>query len=156
MVCTFQDVGPGRFRFRAVLPGRGRRFAMAEERLYMNVVNGWDQMDTAVTANNEQVAHLEVSLPKLRERSQRARSLNAQYAAMRAAKQEVWRELQQVLEEGDAVMRYLKEGVRAHYGKRSEKLVEFGVQPFRGIKRKSAQDSAAPDVPPASAPDSAK
>lgn len=129
---------------------------MAEERLYMNAVNGWDQMATAVTANNEQVEHLEVSLPKLRERSQRARSLYAQYAAMKAAKQEVWKELQQVLEEGDAVMRYLKEGVRAHYGKRSEKLVEFGMQPFRGIKRKSAKDSTVPDISPALAPDSAK
>jgi hypothetical protein len=75
---------------------------------------------------------------------------------MKAAKQEIWRELQQVLEEGDAAMRYLKEGVRAHYGKRSEKLVEFGVQPFRGIKRKSAKDSTVPDVPPAPVPDSAK
>ena len=129
---------------------------MAEERLYMNAVTGWDQMATAVTANNDQVAHLEVSLPQLRERSQRARSLYAQYAAMKAAKQEVWKELQQVLEEGDASMRYLKEGVRAHYGKRSEKLVEFGVQPFRGIKRKSAKNSTAPAVSPAPVPDSAK
>ncbi|MEA2558651.1 MAG: hypothetical protein QOH06_155 [Acidobacteriota bacterium] len=129
---------------------------MAEERLYMNAVNGWDQMATAVTANNQQVGHLEVSVPKLRERSQRARSLYVQYAAMKAAKQAVWKELQQVLEEGDAEMRYLKEGVKAHYGKRNEKLVEFGVPPFRGIKRKSAQDSTAPDISPASAPDSAK
>ncbi|HEX6862883.1 MAG TPA: hypothetical protein VF414_08715, partial [Thermoanaerobaculia bacterium] len=81
---------------------------MAEERLYMNAVNGWDQMATAVTANNDQVAHLEVSLPGLRARSQRARRLYAQYAAMKAAKQDIWKELQQVLEEGDAVMRYLK------------------------------------------------
>ena len=129
---------------------------MAEERLYMNAVNGWDQMATAVTANNGQVAHLEVSLPRLQESSQRARNLYAQYAAMMAAKQEVWKELQQVLEEGDAEMRYLREGVKAHYGKRNEKLVEFGVPPFRGIKRKSAKDSTAPDMPPASAPDSAK
>lgn len=129
---------------------------MAEERLYMNAVNGWEQMATAVTTNKEEVGHLEVSVPKLRERSQRARRLYARYAAMRAAKQEVWRELQQVLGEGDSVMRYLKEGVKAHYGKRSEKLVEFGVQPFRGIKRKSAKNSTAPDVSPASAPDSAK
>lgn len=129
---------------------------MAEERLYMNVVNGWDQMATAVTANNGQVAHLEVSLPKLQESSQRARNLYAQYAAMRAAKQEAWKELQEVLEDGDAMMRYLKEGVKAHYGKRNEKLVEFGVQPFRGIKRRSAKKTTAPEVSPAPAPDSAK
>src|ERR1044071_8522753 len=129
---------------------------MAEERLYMNAVNGWDQMATAVTANHQQVGHLEVSVPKLRERSQRARSLYARYAAMRAAKQEIWWNVQKVLEEGEAEMRYLREGVKAHCGKRSEKLVEFGVPPFRGIKRKSAKASTAPDIHPASAPDSAK
>ena len=129
---------------------------MAEERLYMNAVTGWDQMASSLTANNDQVAHLEVGVPKLRERSQRARSLYAQYAAMRAAKQAIWKELRQVLEEGEAEMRYLREGVKAHYGKRSEKLVEFGVQPFRGVKRKSAKDSTAPDISPALAPDSAK
>src|SRR5688572_1469514 len=91
IVCTSRRCSPGPIPVPGDLPGKGRRCAMAEERLYMNAVNGWDQMATAVTANNQQVGHLEVSLPKLRERSQRARSLYAQYAAMRAAKQEVWK-----------------------------------------------------------------
>lgn len=128
---------------------------MAEERLYMNVVNGWDKMDTAVTANRQQLPHLEINLPGLRERSQRARSLYAQYAAMMAAKQEIWKELQQVLEQGNAVMKFLREGVKVHYGKRNEKLVEFGVQPFRGIKRKPAQKPTAPETS-APTPDSSK
>ncbi|HWM91524.1 MAG TPA: hypothetical protein VN493_12230 [Thermoanaerobaculia bacterium] len=132
---------------------------MAEERLYMNVVTGWDKMDTAVTANNQQVPHLEINLPGLRDRTQRARSLYAQYAAMMAAKQEVWKELQQVLQEGNAVLRFLREGVKAHYGKDNEKLVEFGVQPFRRIKRKRAEKPTAAETPavsPASTPDPAK
>ena len=132
---------------------------MAETRLYMNMVNGWDKMDTAVSANKQQLSHLEILLPKLRDRSQRARSLYAKYAAMMAAKQEVWKELQQVLEEGTSAMRFLKEGVRYHYGKDNEKLVEFGVQPFRGIKRKPARKRLAPEasaVSPAPVPDPAK
>jgi hypothetical protein len=112
---------------------------MADERLYMNTVNGWDKMDTALTANSEQLPHLEINLPRLREKSQRARSLYAQYAATLAAKQEIWKEMQLALREGDAVMKFLKEGVKAHYGKDHEKLVEFGVQPFRGLKRKRAE-----------------
>ena len=128
---------------------------MAEERLYMNTVNGWDKMDTAVTANNEQLAHLEINLPRLREKSQRARSLYAQYAAMLAAKQEIWKELQQVLQEGNAEMKFLREGVKAHYGKDHEKLVEFGVQPFRGIKRKRAEKPPVIETP-APTPDPAK
>jgi hypothetical protein len=130
---------------------------MAGTRLYMNTVNGWDRMDSAVTANNQQVPHLEINLPRLRDRAQRARNLYAQYAAMMAAKQEVWKELQQVLDEGDAEMKFLSAGVKAHYGKSNEKLVEFGVQPFRGIKRKRAEKPTAPETPAVSpAPDSAK
>jgi hypothetical protein len=128
---------------------------MAEERLYMNTVNGWDKMDTAVTANSEQLPHLEINLPKLREKSQRARSLYARYAATVASKQEIWKELQQVLGEGDAVMKFLKEGVKAHYGKDNEKLVEFGVQPFRGLKRKRAEKPPVIETP-APTPDPAK
>ena len=128
---------------------------MADERLYMNTVNGWDKMDTAVTANREQLPQLEINLPGLRERSQRARSLYAQYAAMLASKQEIWKELQQVLRDGNAVMKFLKEGVKAHYGKDHEKLVEFGVQPFRGLKRKRAEKPPVIE-PPAPTPDSAK
>jgi len=132
---------------------------MAEDRLYMNTVNGWEKMDVAVTANNQQVAHLEINLPGLRERSQRARSLYAQHAAMTAAKQEIWKELQQVLREGDAVMKFLKEGVKAHYGKDNEKLVEFGLQPFRGVKRKRAEKRPVIEKPaaaPVPTPDPAK
>jgi hypothetical protein len=66
----------------------------------MNTVNGWDKMDVAVTANAAKVPELEVNLARLRDRSQRARALFAQQAALAAAKQEVTKELQQVIQEG--------------------------------------------------------
>lgn len=131
---------------------------MADSRLYMNTVNGWDKMDTAVTANATQVPNLEINLEGLRQKSKRARELYAQHAAMTAAKQEVWKDLQEVLREGDAVMKFLKEGVKAHYGKDSDKLIEFGVQPFRGLTRKPVVKPPAPETPapPALTSDPAK
>ena len=36
-----------------------------------------------------------------------------------------------LLEEGLKLATFLRVGVRQHYGNRSEKLVEFGFQPFR-------------------------
>ena len=129
---------------------------MAQEWQYMNTVNGWDKLDVAVTANVTQVPEVEVNLPGLRERSQKARKLFAKQAALTAAKQEVTKELQQVIQEGNARARVIREGLRAYLGKDSEKLIEFGVLPFRG--RKPAEKSPAPETstPPVPAPDSVK
>ena len=132
---------------------------MAHEWQYMNTVNGWDKMDVAVTTNAAKVPELEVNLARLRERSQRARALFAQQAALTAAKQEVTKELQQVIQEGNSVVRFLREGLRVYLGKTSEKLIEFGVQPFRGLsrevlaKRRKAGTETSMPIP---APDSVK
>ena len=130
---------------------------MAQEWQYMNTVNGWDKLDVAVTANVEKVPEVEVNLPGLRERSQKARNLFVKQAALTAAKQEVTKELQQVIQEGNARARVISEGLRTYLGKESEKLIEFGVLPFRGL-RKPAEKSPAPETsaPPVPAPDSVK
>lgn len=131
---------------------------MAHEWQYMNAVNGWDKIDVAVTANAVKLPELEVNLGGLRNRSQRARQLFAQQAALTAAKQEVTKELQQVMQEGNALARFLREGLRAYLGKGSKKLIEFGVRPFRGLNRKPAPPPPAPETsaPSVPAPDSVK
>ena len=130
---------------------------MAIEWMYMNRVNLWDKMDVGVSANAEELPQLEINLGKLRGKSQRARSLFSQQASLQAAKQEVTKELQQVIEEGDQLLRFLSEGLRDHYGKGSEKLIAFGVQPFRGLNRKTAPKPTPETVaPPAVTPDPAK
>ena len=131
---------------------------MAETRLYMNAVNGWDRVDAAVTARAEEVPQLEVNLPALRGKSQRVRALFAQQASLTAAKQEVTRELNQLILEGNALVDFIKTGARAHYGKDSERLIEFGIIPFRGKSQKAALKRRAPETaePPASTPDSVK
>ena len=131
---------------------------MAQEWQYMNTVNGWDKLDVAVTANSTQVPEAEVNLPGLRERSQKARNLFAKQAALTAAKQEVTKELQQVIQEGNARARVIREALRTYLGKDSEKLIEFGVLPFRGLTRKPAEKRPASETsaPPVPAPDSVK
>jgi uncharacterized coiled-coil DUF342 family protein len=121
---------------------------MSDVRLYMNKVNGWEKLDTAVTANG--VSHLEVNLPKLRDKSQQIRGLYAQHAVHAAARQAITQEIQTLIEEGEQIFRSVREGLKEHYGKRSEKLVEFGVEPLRvgavtrrrNRKKKSAESTA--------------
>ena len=125
---------------------------MADPRLYMNKVNGWEKMDTAMTANDAEVSHLGFKLPTLRDRSQRMRGLYARHAALAAERQAITEEMQQVIEEGEQLFRLLREGLRQHYGKRNLKLIEFGIEPLSSRPR----TDTSPPLPEAPAPDSAK
>ena len=140
---------------------------MSDVRLYMNKVNGWEKMDTAMTANDKEVAHLGFKLPKLRDNSQKMRVLYARHAALAAERQAITQEMQTLIDEGDQIFRMLREAVKDHYGKRNEKLVEFGVEPVRTAtiqrrRRESTKEkeaAAAAQLPaesPAPAPDSVK
>jgi hypothetical protein len=59
------------------------------------------------------------------------------------------RQLQEALVEGQRLATVLRLAIKEHYGIRSEKLAEFGLQPVRGRPRKAKP--AAPE-PPAPAP----
>ena len=53
-----------------------------------------------------------------------------------AAKQEASIQLREVMAEGQRLLTVLKLSVKQQYGIDSEKLAEFGLQPFRGRRRK--------------------
>jgi hypothetical protein len=113
---------------------------MAKVYLYMNRVNGWAQVAAGVIANEAQVPQLLGGLSRLEVLIALMRSLSVQFAALRASKQELAQQIQAALREGDALADFLKTGARAHYGNDSEKLVEFGVQPFRGRTKKKVTE----------------
>ena len=87
----------------------------------------------AVEANLEEVPQLRAPWSRLTWLLSRASELTAQQAALTAAKQEVSKELAEVVMEGRRIMTFLDTGLRLHYGSRSEKLTEFGQRPFRGL-----------------------
>jgi hypothetical protein len=60
--------------------------------------------------------------------------------------------LQKTLRQGQALVDLMRTGAREHFGADSEKLAEWGIQPFRGRARKEAVKP--PENPPAEAPDS--
>jgi hypothetical protein len=87
----------------------------------------------AVEANIGEVPHLRGPLDRLIALQGRAGELVAKQAALTAAKQEVSKELAELISEGRKLMTFLDAGLRLHYGNRSEKLTAFGQQPFRGL-----------------------
>jgi len=94
----------------------------------------------ALEANIEEVPQLREPLDRLNALLARADDLLGQQAALAAAKQEVSKELGEVIIEGRRVLAFVDNGLRFHYGRRSEKLVEFGQQPFRGLKSRATSN----------------
>ena len=73
---------------------------------------------------------------------------------MAASKQERSKQLQAIISEGQRLATGMRKMIVHQYGVRSEKLTEFGLQPFRGRKAKPAEEN--PEKPQPSSPASTK
>ena len=105
------------------------------EKSYADVVAGWKDLRGGLTANVADVPYLELHTQQLGGFITQTEDLTNQQAAHTAAKQQVTRQIEELIDLGQKLATFLRVGVRQHYGNRSEKLVEFGLQPFRGKKR---------------------
>ena len=89
----------------------------------------------ALEVNLAELPQLEVPLRKIDVVLTEMKGLSAQQASLTASKQEVTKRLQELNRKGQRLLTFVDAGVREHYGTRSEKLVEFGQQPFRSQPR---------------------
>jgi hypothetical protein len=110
---------------------------MSVETTYKGKVEDWERLNERLTANVGDLAHLEKSRAQLQALMEQARGIAAVQVAQMAAKQEASQKLAEVIAEGTRLATLLRSSVRQHYGIRAEKLVEFGVKPFRGRKPKT-------------------
>jgi uncharacterized protein (DUF1778 family) len=117
---------------------------MAKETTYKGILGDWQRLIAALLANAAELVHLEASRLMLEQLLARALEISERQAGLRAAKQEATRELQEIIASGQRLTSILRLGAKHHYGPGSEKLTHFDVQPFRGRKRKPAEQ---PEVP---------
>jgi len=123
---------------------------MARPRKALNVVTDWDQSASAAEANAAELPHLEAPRIKLQGLSTLTRNLLVEQSALSARKQDVTRQLEKALREGQALTDFIRTGARAQFGPTSEKLVEFGMVPFRGRSRKKDSEpttTPSPETP---------
>jgi hypothetical protein len=125
---------------------------MARE-TYGETLTGWQELATSLEVNTADLQHLESHRGRLAELLKRAQALSNQQAALTASKQEVSKELLGVIAEGRKLATFLRVGVKQHYGNRAEKLVEFGLRPFR-TRRRPAETEPPPVEKSAAAPGS--
>ncbi|HSN89563.1 MAG TPA: hypothetical protein VL025_22565 [Thermoanaerobaculia bacterium] len=110
-----------------------------------------ERMFGALDANVADLAHLQGSREKLGSQLELAREVFRLQSAHTAGKQEASQQLKQIMLDLGKLVSFLRHGVKEHYGTRSEKLVDFGLTPYRSQPRRVETAPPAPPAPPAPA-----
>jgi len=122
-----------------------------KETRHSGILGDLQGLSVVLEANKEEIPGLETFRLKLSGIVSQTLETRMQQAALRAAKQESSKQLRRLLTEGQSVANVIRTVVKDHFGPREEKIVEFGLQPFRGRKPKTATEETTPTTPPASA-----
>ena len=113
---------------------------MSQETTYAGMIGEWQKLIATLEANASDLPHAEVPKNQLAAMLARAQWISLEQAALAATKQEKSKQLKDVMIEGQRLANALRVLIRQRYGIRSEKLVEFSLQPFRGRKRKATTE----------------
>lgn len=104
---------------------------MSNETTQLGQKGEWQKLIKPVESNPE-LAYLATQKDKLSGFLEQAVEITHQQNALTAQKQELSKQLQTIMIEGQRTATILRKSIAGHYGIRSEKLAEFGLQPFRG------------------------
>ncbi|MEA2604471.1 MAG: hypothetical protein QOF89_5463 [Acidobacteriota bacterium] len=120
---------------------------MARETMNAGKLGSLARFTAALAANAPELAHLEGPRLRLDKVVGDAQEVAKQQAAFVASKQDASKRLKTLVNEGQRLATGISRLLTENYGLRSEKLAEFGMQPFRGKKVK--QEKPEPPAPPA-------
>jgi len=121
---------------------------MARETRKTAILGDLQNLSATMELNKELLPNLEPFRLQLTGIVTQTVDTSKQLAAMRAGKQELSKQVRQFLTEGQRMADVIRTAVRAHFGPESEKIAEFGLQPFRGRKVKAAPLKPTPTTPP--------
>ncbi len=110
----------------------------------------WRRLIQSLLANLGELAHLDAPRIKLEGLTDEALLIVKEQRILAARRQAASKRLLEILVEGRRLADFVHTGVREYYGTRSEKLTEFGLQPFRGRKAPKPQEPEEPTAPEAS------
>jgi hypothetical protein len=117
---------------------------------YSETIGNLARLTAALGANATEIPHLEGVRGRLEKILADAQEAAKEQAALIANKQKATKKLQSLAREGLRVATGVQKLLKEHYGLGSEKLAEFGVQPFRGRKAKKTEPEqpGTPTPPP--------
>ncbi|HSK75125.1 MAG TPA: hypothetical protein VLQ45_01590 [Thermoanaerobaculia bacterium] len=118
---------------------------------FADVMTEADGLLVKVQANAADLGYLEANRNLLAAAFEGAKEASVRQAASRAQCQQATRDLEGFLAELKEQVTRMRNGLRHQYGLKSEKLVEFGLQPRRKPQR-SKENGPVPAPPPTPAP----
>src|SRR4051812_30693858 len=98
----------------------------------------WDGLATASTANAADLPQAEIARTGLVKLRDELRELVNQRNLHQSNKQQLPQRIAKTHEGGAKLATVIRVLAKQHYGNRSDKLVEFGIPPFRGRAHKAA------------------
>ena len=121
---------------------------------YADVVTDWEQLGGSLATNITDLPNLEAYRTELLGLLEQVRALTVQQSIHKANFQQASKDLKEVMTRGKKLATFLRAGIKHRYGNRSEKLVEFRVQPLRSRKRTplEAPEEPKPAPEPSSSP----
>jgi hypothetical protein len=133
---------PGSRRSRVeTSPEGSERSRTMRESTRSGMFGEWQRLQTAMQVNGPELTHLETQRAQFDILLGQTDDLFQAQAAFAASKQKASQELAALVSECQRLATVLRFSLKLHYGPRSEKLVEFGIQPFRSR-------TPAPKLPP--------
>ncbi len=107
----------------------------------------WEETAASFTANAPDLPHAEIPRAALEKLTDELRKLGLEQKLRQSQKQEASRRMAEIHAEGGKLATVLRVMARQHYGNRSEKLVELGIQPLRRRARNAAPQTEPPPTP---------
>ena len=121
----------------------------------MKKVVVWDQTAKRLDERKEEFPHLETHRVQIEGISEEYKGMNEEYKAVSSRKLELSDEMRQLFRKGEALLNFLRAGIRQHYGSDSEKLFAFDMVPTTRRARPVRKKAAKP-ADPVPAPESTK
>ena len=109
---------------------------MTRETTYAGLLGSTTALTTALARNAADLPHLELTRTKLDQLLADTAATVQQQKTVASTKQDLSKKLKKQITEGQRLVTALQKLLKQNYGIDSEKLVEFGMQPFRGRKTK--------------------
>ena len=96
-----------------------------------NIVLEWEKLAAALRANPQVLVAVEPLLQELETLLAEIRTLVVQQSAQTAEVQQTAKDIEERVKRGRLVAGRLRSATKAVFGDRTEKVIEFGMRPFR-------------------------
>ncbi|MES1245846.1 MAG: hypothetical protein ABUT39_29835 [Acidobacteriota bacterium] len=117
---------------------------MQKERTHSGILGAWQRLLDAMSANTTDLPHLEASRQLLVDHLDQTQALLRRQAAQTAEKQQSSQDLRARISDGQRMATMLRQGIKQHFGIRSEKLAEFGLATYRGRAARTKPENPTP------------